>query len=35
MNPYADIYGNDWTPPIPTEEQAAEEWLKWKQQHGA
>ena len=32
MPPEADIY-DDWTPPVPTEEQAAEEWLKWK--HGA
>ena len=28
MNPYADMYPDEWTPPCPKEEQAAEEWLE-------
>ena len=28
MNPYADIYPDEWTPPCPHEEQAAEEWAE-------
>lgn len=26
MNPYADMYPDEWTPPCPNEEPAAEEW---------
>ena len=28
MNPWADIYSDQWMPPCPQEEQAAEEWLE-------
>lgn len=28
MTPYADMY-DEWTPPCPNEEQAAEEWADW------
>ena len=30
MSIYADMYPDEWTPPCPNEEQAAEEWLEWK-----
>ena len=32
MNPYADMYPGEWTPPCPQEEQAAEEWLGYVEQ---
>lgn len=32
MNPYADMYPDEWTPPCPHEEQAAEEWVEWMEQ---
>lgn len=28
MNPWADIYPDQWMPPCPQEEQAAEEWAE-------
>ena len=31
MSIYADMY-DEWTPPCPQEEQAAEEWAKWMEQ---
>ena len=31
MNPYADMY-DEWTPPCPQEDQAAEEWLEYMEQ---
>lgn len=31
MNPYADMY-DEWSPPCPQEEQAAEEWLEYMEQ---
>ena len=31
MSIYADMY-DEWTPPCPTEEQAAEEWLEYMEQ---
>ena len=33
MSIYADMYPDEWTPPCPHEEQAAELWLEWKNQH--
>lgn len=33
MSIYADMYPDEWTPPCPKEEQAAEDWLEWKNQH--
>lgn len=37
MNPYADMYSDEWTPPCPKEEQAAEEWAEamGKRKHDA
>lgn len=32
MNPWADIYPAEWTPPCPKEEQAAEEWAEAMEQ---
>lgn len=29
MNPYADMYPDEWTPPCPKEEQAADECAEW------
>lgn len=31
MNPYADMY-DEWEPPCPQEEQAAEGWMEWMEQ---
>ena len=31
MNPYADMY-DEWTPPCPQEEQAAEGWMDYQEQ---
>lgn len=31
MNPYADMYPEEWTPPYPKEEQAAEEWKEYQE----
>ena len=28
MNPYADMYPDEWVSPCPKEEQAAEEWAE-------
>ena len=32
MNHYADMYPDEWVPPCPKEEQAAEEWMDYKEQ---
>ena len=32
MNPYADMYPGEWTPPCPQEEQAAEGWMDYQEQ---
>lgn len=31
MSPYADMF-EEWEPPCPKEEQAAEEWAEWMEQ---
>ena len=31
MTPWADIYPEEWTPPCPKEEWAAEEWKEYQE----
>lgn len=37
MTPWADIFPDEWVPPRPKEEQAAEDWAEWmdQKQHDA